>query len=216
MVRLLSGHKRVCRHLHIPLQSGSNDILASMGRHYSSDFYLRRLQEISESIPQCCLGADVIAGFPGETDRDHCQTIEMINRSPLKYLHVFSYSAKRDTEAALMKNHVNTQNKTRRMRELRSISQQKSIEFIRSNVGSIINVLPDNTTINNLECRVISDNYIRFNMDSSFIRSDNPTAVIFSNEHAASAIDRLSKYDQNIGNTEDPTVDAFGQGVARS
>src|SRR5262249_13932525 len=92
LTALFAASDRLARHFHLPLQSGSDRILAAMHRWYRTEHYARRLELIREQLPDAGIGADVIAGFPGESDADHAATVDFIERLPFTYLHVFSFS----------------------------------------------------------------------------------------------------------------------------
>lgn len=207
LIQLMGSSERLCRHLHVPLQSGSDAVLSSMGRKYKSDFYFRRLQEIADAVPLCCIGADVIAGFPGETEDDHRCTLNLILESPLTYLHAFSFSAKNNTDAANMKDQVSGQLKSRRVKDLRALSQDMYVNFIKKNIGNVVNVVPDNSLGIDMIVDVISDNYIRFSLTNVTEHQADPRRIIFSDDNARSAIEKASKSEHKIGRAEDPTTD---------
>ncbi len=106
LIELFAGNDRIAQHFHMPLQSASDRILAAMHRWYRSEHYARRVELIHERLPNAALGADVIAGFPGETESDHAATLAFIDRLPFTYLHVFSYSPRPGTKAASHPNQV--------------------------------------------------------------------------------------------------------------
>ena len=99
LVSALTGSSRVCRHFHIPLQSGSEEILKKMSRKYSPDDYRRLLLSIHQASPDSAIGADIMVGFPGETEKDFEKSLKLVEELPLSYLHVFPYSAREGTEA---------------------------------------------------------------------------------------------------------------------
>jgi threonylcarbamoyladenosine tRNA methylthiotransferase MtaB len=132
---------RIARHFHIPLQSASDRILAAMHRWYRAAHYARKVELIRERIPAAAVGADVIAGFPGETDADHRATIEFIERLPFSYLHVFSFSKRPGTAAESLAGEVAPQVIKQRSMELRALSEKKKAAFRVSLVGSTLRVL---------------------------------------------------------------------------
>jgi threonylcarbamoyladenosine tRNA methylthiotransferase MtaB len=138
---LVASTPRLADHFHMPLQSGSDRILAAMHRWYRSEHYARRIELIREHLPHAAIGADVITGFPGETDEDHAVTMNFIGSRPFTYLHVFSYSARPGTRAASLPNHVPPAVIKRRARELRSLSEAKSAEFHDSQAGRVVSAL---------------------------------------------------------------------------
>jgi threonylcarbamoyladenosine tRNA methylthiotransferase MtaB len=141
LIALFASTPRVAQHFHMPLQSGSDRILAAMHRWYRSDHYARRVEIIRDELPNAAIGADVIAGFPGETSEDHAATIEFIERRPFTYLHVFSYSVRPGTAAESMPDYVPATTIRARARELRALSEKKSAAFRDSQLGAAIEIL---------------------------------------------------------------------------
>jgi len=141
LVALFASTNRLAEHFHMPLQSGSDHILAAMHRWYRSEHYSRRIEFIREQLPHAAIGADVIAGFPGETEDDHATTMHFIESRPFTYLHVFSYSVRPGTRAAALANHVSPATIKRRARELRALSEAKSVAFHRAQSGRALSVL---------------------------------------------------------------------------
>ena len=141
IVELFASTERLAQHFHMPLQSGSDRILAAMRRWYRAEHYARRAELIHERFPHAAIGADVIAGFPGETEDDHTATLAFIEALPFSYLHVFSYSRRPGTKAASLSNHVPGVVIKRRARELRALSERKSTAFRQSQIGRELRVL---------------------------------------------------------------------------
>jgi len=141
LVDLFASTDRIAQHFHMPLQSGSDRVLAAMHRWYRTEHYARRVELIRERLPHAAIGADVIAGFPGETDADHAATLSFIDRLPFTYLHVFSYSSRPGTKAASLPNHVAGSIIKRRARELRALAERKAAAFRRSQLGLTLRVL---------------------------------------------------------------------------
>jgi threonylcarbamoyladenosine tRNA methylthiotransferase MtaB len=141
LIDLFASTDRIAQHFHIPLQSASDRILAAMHRWYRSEHYARRVDLVHDRLPNAALGADVIAGFPGETESDHAATVAFIERHPFTYLHVFSYSPRPGTKAAAMPNQVPAATIKRRARELRALGEVKSTTFRRSQIGRTLRVL---------------------------------------------------------------------------
>src|SRR5262249_39686134 len=106
LIELFASTDRLAQHFHMPLQSGSDRILAARHRWYRAEHYARRVEVIHERLPNAAIGADVIAGFPGETDQDHAATLAFVEALPFTYLHVFSYSKRPGTKAAALQNQV--------------------------------------------------------------------------------------------------------------
>jgi threonylcarbamoyladenosine tRNA methylthiotransferase MtaB len=141
LVALFASSPRLAEHFHMPLQSASDQVLAAMHRWYRSEHYARRIDFIREQLPHAAIGADVIAGFPGETEQDHTATLDFIEARPFTYLHVFSYSVRPGTRAAALSNHVPPAVIKRRARELRALSEEKSVAFHRSQSGRALSLL---------------------------------------------------------------------------
>jgi len=163
LIAIFASSDRMAKHLHMPLQSGSDRILAAMHRWYRAEHYARRANLAREWLPDSAIGADVIAGFPGETEEDHQATLALIERLPLTYLHVFSFSARPGTPAAGLRNQVPDQVITRRARELRSLGERKKAEFQTAQIGRAARVLTLNRSGNNsrgLWTRGISSNFL--------------------------------------------------------
>src|SRR5712672_1046739 len=137
----ISSIEPMAQHFHMPLQSGSNRVLAAMHRWYRAEHYARRVELIRERLPNAAIGADVIAGFPGETDAEHAETVAFIERLPFSYLHVFSFSQRPGTRAAALPNQVPPPVVKTRARELRALGEQKAQEFRRSQLGRVLRVL---------------------------------------------------------------------------
>jgi len=125
----------------MPLQSGSDRILAAMHRWYRAEHYARRVELIHERLPHAAIGADVITGFPGESEADHAATLTFIESRPFTYLHVFSFSKRPGTKAASLANEVPTATIKRRARELRALGESKAAAFRQSQLGRALRVL---------------------------------------------------------------------------
>jgi threonylcarbamoyladenosine tRNA methylthiotransferase MtaB len=141
LVELVAANDRIARHFHIPLQSGSDRILAAMHRWYRAEHYAREVELIREIIPGAAIGADVIAGFPGETDADHCATMEFIEKLPFSYVHVFSFSKRPGTAAEKLSGELPPRLIKQRSRELRALAAEKKAAFRASQIGSTLRVL---------------------------------------------------------------------------
>jgi threonylcarbamoyladenosine tRNA methylthiotransferase MtaB len=141
LIGLFASTDRLAEHFHMPLQSGSDRILAAMHRWYRAGHYARRVELIRERLPHAAIGADVIAGFPGETEDDHAATLAFIERLPFTYLHVFSFSARPGTLAAALPGQVPAFVIKRRARQLRALSEVKAAAFRQSQLGRPLRVL---------------------------------------------------------------------------
>ena len=141
LVELFASTDRIAQHFHMPLQSGSDRILGAMHRWYRAEHYARRVELIHERLPHAAIGADVITGFPGETNEDHATTLAFIDSLPFTYLHVFSFSKRPGTKAATLPNDVPGAVIKRRARELRALSERKAAAFCQSQLGRTLRVL---------------------------------------------------------------------------
>ena len=141
LIALFASTERIAQHFHMPLQSGSDRILAAMHRWYRAEHYARRVELIREHLPQAAIGADVITGFPGETANDHAATLDFIERRPFTYLHVFSFSKRPGTKAASLSGEVPAATIKRRARQLRALGEAKATAFRSSQIGRTVRVL---------------------------------------------------------------------------
>lgn len=134
-IDLVASSNRIAPHFHVPLQSGSDRILRAMHRWYRAAHYAERIRHIRAVLPHAAIGADVIAGFPGESDTDFAKTMGFIDSLPFTYLHVFSFSSRPGTEAAKLESHVSEPEIRRRARALRALGTAKSAAFRKSQVS---------------------------------------------------------------------------------
>jgi threonylcarbamoyladenosine tRNA methylthiotransferase MtaB len=153
---------RICRHFHIPLQSGSDRILKLMHRPYDSGRYLEIVEDIKNRVSGAVIGADIIVGFPGETERDFQDSHKVADCGFLDYLHVFSYSDRPGTEASSMTNKINPDVIKERNSVLRAVSDRRYAEALRREIGNVVGAISeygvDNT---DSKYRGITDNYLR-------------------------------------------------------
>lgn len=160
IIDLAASSPKIMPHFHIPLQSGSDKILGLMRRRYKSGLFLNRIQRIKEAMPNCCVGADVICGFPGESDEDFLMTTELIQSAGLSYLHAFSYSERDNTAATHMANSVPLDIRQKRSFALRSLSSELRSFFYRSQIGKTFSVLFEAENKDGF-MHGYTDNYIR-------------------------------------------------------
>lgn len=141
IIKLVADTPKLMPHFHIPLQSGSNRILALMKRKYQREVFAQRVSFINELIPDAFIAADVITGFPGETDEDFEDTYQFIASLPVSALHVFTYSVRPGTKAAEMENQLSETEKQIRSKKLHHLSDRKKMAFYLQNAGTIHEVL---------------------------------------------------------------------------
>lgn len=140
-IDFVASSKNFVPHFHIPLQSGSDDLLKKMKRRYLKKTYTDRVEKIKKLMPNACIGVDVIVGFPGETDEHFLETFNYLNALDISYLHVFTYSERPNTEAVLLEGVVPKQVRHKRSKLLRSLSVKKRRAFYETQLGSIQTVL---------------------------------------------------------------------------
>ncbi|AWL78070.1 tRNA (N(6)-L-threonylcarbamoyladenosine(37)-C(2))-methylthiotransferase MtaB [Capnocytophaga canimorsus] len=140
-IDFVSKSKTFVPHFHIPLQSGSNEILKKMKRRYLRELYQNRVAKIRQVMPDACIGVDVIVGFPGETDELFLETYRFLSELDISYLHVFTYSERDNTEAVLMEGVVPAEVRAKRSRMLRGLSAKKRHAFYQSQLGTEHTVL---------------------------------------------------------------------------
>jgi len=160
IIEFVSNSKKFMPHFHIPLQSGSNTILGAMKRRYKRELYAERVGLIKTMMPHCCVGVDVIVGFPGETEEHFNETVEFLHSLEISYLHVFTYSERDNTDAAEMKPVVPVHIRNERNKILRNLSYQKMQYFTNQHVGQERKVLFEIANRNGM-MEGYTDNYIK-------------------------------------------------------
>ncbi|MES2431576.1 MAG: tRNA (N(6)-L-threonylcarbamoyladenosine(37)-C(2))-methylthiotransferase MtaB [Bacteroidota bacterium] len=160
IIEFVSNSKKFMPHFHIPLQSGSNKILAGMRRRYKRELYAERVGLIKTLMPQCCIGVDVIVGFPGETDEDFKDTFDFLHSLDISYLHVFTYSERANTIALDIKPVVPINIRHDRNKVLRNLSYQKMQYFTNQHIGETRKVLFEGKNKNGM-MEGYTDNYIK-------------------------------------------------------
>ena len=137
----LSNSKRFVPHFHVPLQSGSDRVLEAMRRKYKKELYAERVKQIKSIRPDCCIGVDVIIGFPGETDEEFMETVEFLKDIDISYLHVFTYSERANTGAPKLGEAVPMNIRKERSKMLHILSDKKKRAFYEQNIGTERTVL---------------------------------------------------------------------------
>ena len=136
MISFVANSEKFLPHFHIPLQSGSDKILKSMKRKYKREVFAKRVNEIREHMPKACIAADVIIGFPGETEEDFRETYDFLNRMDISYMHVFTYSERPGTKATGLNGKITNAVKKERSRRLHELSDIKKAVFYKQNIGT--------------------------------------------------------------------------------
>jgi len=160
IIEFVAKSKKFMPHFHIPLQSGSAEILGLMRRRYQKELYQERISVIKKLIPHCAIGVDVIVGFPGETDTHFKETFEYLHDLDISYLHVFTYSERDNTKALEIKPIVPVATRNERNKALRNLSFMKLQYFTAAHVGSARKVLFEDFNKNGM-MEGYTDNYIR-------------------------------------------------------
>jgi threonylcarbamoyladenosine tRNA methylthiotransferase MtaB len=160
IIEFVSRSERFVPHFHIPLQSGSNTILRKMGRRYLRELYEDRVSKIKALMPHCCIGVDVIVGFPGETDELFLETYNFLNDLDISYLHVFTYSERANTRATEMDGVVPMKKRNERSKMLRILSEKKRRKFYEENLGRTFTVLFEED-VEDGKMHGFTENYIR-------------------------------------------------------
>ena len=159
-IELVSKSRSFVPHFHIPLQSGSDDLLKKMKRRYLTSLYRNRVSKIREVMPDACIGVDVIVGFPGETEEKFMETYQFLNELPISYLHVFTYPERENTEAAEMEGVVPIPERKKRNKMLRILSEKKKMAFYQTQLGKTLPVLWEHENKNGLMFG-FTENYVR-------------------------------------------------------
>ncbi len=160
IIEFVAQSKRFVPHFHIPLQSGSNKILKLMKRRYLRELYASRVEKIKAEMPDCCIGVDVIVGFPGETHEDFLETYRFLNELNISYLHAFTYSERDNTLAATLPGSVPAKERSERSKMLHILSDKKRRAFYEAHIGTENTVLFEND-VENGQMHGFTNNYIR-------------------------------------------------------
>ena len=160
IIQFVHNSNSFVKHFHIPLQSGSDKILKLMKRRYLKNLYISRINKIKELMPDCCIGVDVIVGFPGETEENFNETYEFLKALNISYLHVFSYSERDNTESLKISHKVPKKTRAVRSQILRKLSDKKKMNFYKSNINQIRPVLFESKNYDGY-IHGYTDNYIR-------------------------------------------------------
>lgn len=160
IINFVAASSKFVPHFHIPLQSGSDNILKKMNRRYLSGLYVERVAKIKSLMPHCCIGVDVITGFPGETEEEFLKTYRFLNELDISYLHVFTYSERPNTAAIEMEGTVPQAIRNERSTMLRTLSEKKKRHFYEQHLGGEFNVLFESQEDDG-QIEGFTENYIR-------------------------------------------------------
>ncbi|MGO3237402.1 MAG: tRNA (N(6)-L-threonylcarbamoyladenosine(37)-C(2))-methylthiotransferase MtaB [Psychroflexus halocasei] len=159
-IDFVANSKKFVPHFHIPLQSGSNDLLKKMKRRYMRELYVDRVEQIKSLMPDACIGVDVIVGFPGETDEHFLEAYNFLNELDISYLHVFTYSERENTLAAEMDGVVSNAKRKKRSKMLRGLSAKKRRSFYENQIGKTHEVLFEGENIKGY-IHGFTENYVK-------------------------------------------------------
>lgn len=159
LLNLMQTDSRICNHLHLPLQSGSDEILKSMRRPYTTKNFADLISEVVEKIPDISIGTDLIVGFPGETEKNFEDTLKFLNAQPFSKIHVFPFSAREGTLAAGMENQIDSQTKKNRVAKVLEIAKAKEKNFAEKLVGQVVEIISE--TEENGWIDGLTKNYVR-------------------------------------------------------
>jgi len=186
LISLVADSRRIAKHAHVPLQSGSDRVLRQMHRKYRPWHYADRLQRIRAAMPTAAIGADVMVGFPGETEQDFEATRLLVEQLPFTYLHVFTFSSRPGTPAAQMPQPITPPVIKERNRILRDLAAQKKLNFMRSFLHREITAI----TLNQQEdgcTEALTDNYLKLQIPGHFPPNQWVTARVESVTEAGMA-----------------------------
>jgi len=164
LIRLVAESPRIAKHAHVPMQSGSDTVLRRMHRKYRPWHYREKIEKVRAAMPHAAIGADVMVGFPGETDAEFEETRSLIEDLPFTYLHVFTFSARPGTPAATMPNQVPVQVARERNRILRDLAAEKKLAFMRGFIGRTLQAITLNVRgedANGPWTEALTDNYLK-------------------------------------------------------
>jgi threonylcarbamoyladenosine tRNA methylthiotransferase MtaB len=183
IISFVAASRRFVPHFHIPLQSGSNEILGKMKRRYQRELYAERVSKIKELMPHCCIGVDVIVGFPGETEALFLETYEFLNRLDVSYLHVFSYSERANTEATSLPGKVSQADKAQRSKMLHILSEKKRRAFYETQIGKMDTVLFEAA-----ENKGMMEGFTR-----NYVKAEAPFDPLWINEEVKGFLNRIDE-----------------------
>ncbi|MDA1474785.1 tRNA (N(6)-L-threonylcarbamoyladenosine(37)-C(2))-methylthiotransferase MtaB [Bacillus changyiensis] len=170
VIEVLDHSDKIVRHLHIPLQSGSNSVLKRMRRKYTMEFFADRLTKLKKALPGLAVTSDVIVGFPGETDEEFMETYRFIKEHQFSELHVFPYSKRTGTPAARMENQVDENLKNERVHQLIALSDQLAKEYASNYEGDVLEIIPEEPFTETGEDNLFvgyTDNYMKVVFEGS-------------------------------------------------
>lgn len=192
LIGLVAAEPRMAHHFHVPLQSGCNRILRLMNRRYWTTQYSDRILAIRERMPNCGIGADVMAGFPGETEADHAESCRFIDSLPFTYLHIFPYSARPGTAAANRAEQVDGRRIHERVRELKALIAVKRSQFLNAQIGQTLNAVALHKTESGSPV-ALTTNYLQVSLPGARICPNTVLDVEIGRVHEAALVGHASR-----------------------
>lgn len=190
IVKFIASSTKFCKHFHVPLQSGVDEVLRKMRRRYNSNQYREIVEYVKEMMPNSGIGADVIVGFPGETNELFEKSYNFIQGLPVTYLHVFSYSERDGTDAAVSEESIDPRVRRKRSEVLRMLSTKKRYEFNRQHLGRIMRVLIEEE-VKNGKMFGFTSNYIRVEIDANLSHVNELSDVLITGVSDNTAIGQV-------------------------
>ncbi|MCX6159635.1 MAG: tRNA (N(6)-L-threonylcarbamoyladenosine(37)-C(2))-methylthiotransferase MtaB [Ignavibacteriae bacterium] len=194
VISLVKSSDKICNHFHIPLQSGDADILKLMRRRYNLGFFRELIEKVIVEIPDVGVGIDVIIGFPGETDENFKNTYDFLNSLQISYLHVFSYSERKNTLAVTMSGKVDIAKRKQRSETLRNLSAKKKYDFYSRFIGTKQKVLFENRVMNSGGTDYIegwTNNYVRVRINNDVSLQNGISEVVLNNLNGIKSVESL-------------------------
>ncbi|HEX5413971.1 MAG TPA: tRNA (N(6)-L-threonylcarbamoyladenosine(37)-C(2))-methylthiotransferase MtaB [Terriglobia bacterium] len=191
LIRLVATEPRMAQHFHVPLQSGCDRILRLMNRRYWTTQYSDRIVAIHERMPNCGIGADIMAGFPGETEADHAASCRFIESLPFTYLHIFPYSARPGTAAANSAGQVDGRRIHERVRELKSLIAAKRGQFIEDQIGQRLSAVVLHKTGDGSPT-ALTTNYLQVSLPGASISPNTLLDVEIGRVHEGALVGRAA------------------------
>ena len=176
LIELVTKNEKICPHLHIPIQHSEKRILEMMGRPPVDDT-LEMIRTARSANVNLAVGIDLIAGFPGETDRDFSNLVAKLEDLPTTYLHAFTFSPRPGTQAANLKSNTDSHVVRQRVKRLRDIGERKRTNFMASQLNKVLEVIPERSLDEAIWVKAVSDNYIKLYLKSEDVKEGKPIAV---------------------------------------
>ena len=193
-LNLMTTSRSICHHLHLPLQSGSDSVLSRMGRPYTSGLFRDLIAQIAAAMPDAFIGADLIAGFPGESEAEFEETVHLLEELPFSDLHVFPYSSRPGTKAAGMPGHIPDRVVTQRAARLRGIAAEKKSAFLQRFTGKELTVLVQGFNDKTGVCRGLTRNYINVSFPGTKDLVNEEVSIIIESCDGQVCSGHLSKF----------------------